>query len=216
MVTPAFRRVTPSMATNSAGGLTAQRDSYAEGILNADREHRLQELPGWTWDLHADQWEEGFSRLLDYVDRHGDARVPYAYTVDGYKLGAWVRNQRSRRSTLEAERRCRLRSLSPAGHGTPSPPSGRRASADSWTTSTATVTPASLSPTRSTATSSARGSIRNASTTPMEPLTLTANADFRSFLDGLGRPRRPGTTSNATVTPTFHARPPCAVAILRG
>ena len=89
----------------------AQRDSYAEGTLNADREHRLQELPGWTWNRHTDQWEEGFSRLRDYVDRHGDAHVPYGYTVDGYKLGAWVRNQRSRRSTLDSERRCRLEAL---------------------------------------------------------------------------------------------------------
>ena len=89
----------------------AQRDSYAEGTLNADREHRLQELPGWTWNRHTDQWEEGFSRLRDYVKRHGDAHVPYGYTVDGYKLGAWVRNQRSRRSTLDSERRCRLEAL---------------------------------------------------------------------------------------------------------
>ena len=42
----------------------------------------------------ADQWEEGFGRLLDYVERHGDARVPQSYTVDGYKLGQWVNAQR--------------------------------------------------------------------------------------------------------------------------
>ena len=39
---------------------------------------------------HADQWEEGFSRLRHYVKRNGDARVPRSYTVDGYKLGHWV------------------------------------------------------------------------------------------------------------------------------
>ena len=88
-----------------------QRDSYAEGALDADRKHRLQELPGWTWNRHTDQWEEGFSRLLDYVNHYGDAHVPSAYTVDGYKLGAWVRNQRSRQNTLSGERRCRLEAL---------------------------------------------------------------------------------------------------------
>ena len=41
------------------------------------------------------QWEEGFRRLLDYVERHGDARVPQSYTVDGYQLGAWVSTQRA-------------------------------------------------------------------------------------------------------------------------
>ena len=61
-------------------------------IANVDS----QELPGWTWDPFADQWEEGFSRLLDYVERNGDARVPQSYTVDGYKLGQWVGMQRGK------------------------------------------------------------------------------------------------------------------------
>ena len=65
-----------------------QRTTHAKGTLDADRERRLQDLPGWTWDPYADKWEEGFGRLLDYVERHGDARVPQSYTVDGYTLGA--------------------------------------------------------------------------------------------------------------------------------
>ncbi len=44
-----------------------QRHRHAKGALDADRERQLQELPGWTWDPFAAQWEEGFSRLLDYV-----------------------------------------------------------------------------------------------------------------------------------------------------
>ena len=59
-------------------------------------ERRLEDLPGWTWDPSADQWEEGYSRLLDYVEHHGDARVPASYTVDGYRLGAWVGSQRAK------------------------------------------------------------------------------------------------------------------------
>ena len=135
-----------------------QRYEHAEGTLEADRERRLQDLPGWTWDPFADQWEEGFRRLQDYVKRHGDARVPQSYTVDGYRLGTWV--NASAASTPKApltpianadSRTC------PAGHGTPSPTCGRRVSADSRTTSNATVTPASRSPTRSMATGSAVG-----------------------------------------------------------
>jgi superfamily II DNA or RNA helicase len=91
--------------------VATQRDRRNEGTLDADCERRLRELPGWTWGPHTDQWEEGFSRLLDYVERNGDARVPYSYTVDGCKLGAWVRNQRSRQDTLDAERRYRLQAL---------------------------------------------------------------------------------------------------------
>ena len=81
--------------------------------LTPTAQHRLQDLPGWTWEPKADQWEEGFSRLLDYVERHGDARVPLSYTVDGYRLGGWVIKQRTRyaEGTLDADRQHRLKNL---------------------------------------------------------------------------------------------------------
>ena len=88
-----------------------QRSSYAKGTLDAERERRLQDLPGWTWDPNADQWEEGFSRLQVYVKSHGDARVPLSYTDDGYQLGVWVNNQRARRNRLDADRERRLQAL---------------------------------------------------------------------------------------------------------
>jgi len=81
--------------------------------LDAGREKRLQELPGWTWDPNAERWEKGFRQLLAYVERHGDARVPKSYTVDGYNLGYWVGNQRSfySRGTLDPDRQHRLQDL---------------------------------------------------------------------------------------------------------
>ena len=90
-----------------------QRLNRTRGTLDADRQRRLRELPGWTWDPKADQWEEGFSRLLDYVEHHGDARVPFSYTVDGYQLGWWVKTQRNRQAagTLDADRQHRLQEL---------------------------------------------------------------------------------------------------------
>ncbi len=89
------------------------RDQHAKGILGADREHRLQEIPGWTWDPRTDQWEAAFRRLQDYVNRHGDARVPGAYTVDGHQLGKWVGKQRGSyaKGTLDADRQRRLQEL---------------------------------------------------------------------------------------------------------
>ncbi len=91
----------------------SQRRNYAESTLAADRQRRLRELPGWTWDPYADQWNEGFNLLLDYVERQGDARVPASYTVDGYRLGRWVIKQRVAHSeeNLEAERKRRLQKL---------------------------------------------------------------------------------------------------------
>ncbi|MGB8390262.1 helicase associated domain-containing protein, partial [Mycobacterium sp.] len=90
-----------------------QRANYAEGILEADHERRLQDLPGWTWDARAEQWEEGFSRLLDFVDRHGHARVPHSYTLDGYKLGGWAQEQRTSytKGALKPDRQRRLQQL---------------------------------------------------------------------------------------------------------
>jgi len=81
--------------------------------LEADRQHRLEDLTGWTWDPRADQWAEGFSWLLDYVDRNGHARVPQSYTVDGYALGAWVSTQRGNfaKGSLDADRQRRLQAL---------------------------------------------------------------------------------------------------------
>jgi superfamily II DNA or RNA helicase len=93
--------------------VNTQRQRHAEGTLDADRERRLDDEPGWTWDPHADQWEDGFRRLQQYVGRHGDARVPARCTVDGYRLGAWVTTQRHNhvKGTLDPDRRRRLAAL---------------------------------------------------------------------------------------------------------
>jgi superfamily II DNA or RNA helicase len=90
-----------------------QRRDHVRGTLDSDREQRLEAVPGWTWEPRTDRWEEGFNRLLNYVDHHGDARVPQTYTVDGYKLGAWVRKQRAKHADgiLDADRQRRLQNL---------------------------------------------------------------------------------------------------------
>ena len=80
-------------------GSINQRSFHAKGTLDADRERRLEDLPGWTWDPVADQWEEGFSRLLDYVERHGDARVPHVLH------GRWLQARSvGQQATLPAQR----------------------------------------------------------------------------------------------------------------
>lgn len=89
-----------------------QRGNHAKGTLDSDRERRLQGLPGWSWDPLADQWEEGFSRLVGYVERHGDANVARSYAVDGYAPGEWVRRQCNHaEGTLDADRERRLHEL---------------------------------------------------------------------------------------------------------
>ena len=90
-----------------------QRAEYAEGALDGERQYRLKNLPGWTWDTVAEKWEVGFRRLVDYVEHNGHACVPMPFIVDGYKLGQWVANQRIKQAngTLDASRQSRLRQL---------------------------------------------------------------------------------------------------------
>ncbi len=90
-----------------------QRSFYSKGILGAGRQQRLEELAGWSWDPYADRWEEGFSRLLEYLEDNGHARPRRSDRINGYPIGKWVNKQRIRyaNGTLEPERQQRLKEL---------------------------------------------------------------------------------------------------------
>jgi hypothetical protein len=91
-----------------------QRANFSRGKLSAARIARLEALNGWTWDPHADDWEEGFQVLQRFAAEHGHARVPAKTLVDGFRLGAWVNRQRSTfsKGRLSIERAGRLEKLS--------------------------------------------------------------------------------------------------------
>jgi superfamily II DNA or RNA helicase len=98
--------------------VSSQRASYRSGArqLTAERVARLEALRGWLWSTKGDAWERGFSRLRDYVEREGDARVPTQYLDgDGYKLGQWLSKQRTDYahgvSSMTADRVARLEAL---------------------------------------------------------------------------------------------------------
>ena len=81
-------------------------------FLSQEEISRLEMLPGWSWDLLADNWEEAFSCLIKFVEQEGHARVPGSFkTEQGFKLGQWVSSVRVRRNKLGKERIDRLEAL---------------------------------------------------------------------------------------------------------
>ena len=75
--------------------VSIQRGNRACGALAQDREKLLDEL-GFVWNVHDHDWQEWYQRLIDCKSEYGNANVSQNfYTRDGFKLGAWVSNQRS-------------------------------------------------------------------------------------------------------------------------
>ena len=89
-----------------------QRAYQGRGQLSEERRQRLEALLGWVWDTREATWEEGFARLRSFQEREGHTRVPGRYRDDdGFHLGHWVNNQRSRRAQYSKERLRRLEAV---------------------------------------------------------------------------------------------------------
>lgn len=58
--------------------------------ISAERRARLEAIPGWSFDTHADSWERHFAALEAFVGREGHAGVPTGHVEDGLPLGSWV------------------------------------------------------------------------------------------------------------------------------
>jgi hypothetical protein len=107
-------RVSQSYKTNDGYrlGVWVGSQRTTRDKMETDRRRRLEELPGWSWDVLSDVWEEGFTRLKEYSDREGHCRVPVKYkTDDGYRLGRWINHKRTYKDSMEPDRRRRLEAL---------------------------------------------------------------------------------------------------------
>jgi hypothetical protein len=90
-----------------------QRRRRQRGLLASEQISRLDALSLWSWHARRDSWERSFQVLQRFVERTGDARVPREHTEDGFRLGAWVKEQRGLKAQgkLRADRAVRLEAL---------------------------------------------------------------------------------------------------------
>ena len=72
-----------------------------ESIMDQRRMARLNEI-GFSWDVTADFWEDAYKILLKYFSEHGHTKVSARSEYEGFKLGNWVSNQRTRRNQLSS------------------------------------------------------------------------------------------------------------------
>ncbi len=93
--------------------IRAQRDRKKQGKMSADRVKKLEKL-GLRWEVYESFWNNGFQHARDYYLTNGTLLTPNDYECsDGFKLDAWLRNQRTRYKTgsLSVEKIEKLESI---------------------------------------------------------------------------------------------------------
>ena len=88
-------------------GSWVQSQRYNKSKLPQDRLKRLDST-GFIWDQLDHKWDKHFAALLEYHKREGHTLVPVSHTENNLALGSWVRNLRSLRDSISAERLKRL------------------------------------------------------------------------------------------------------------
>ncbi len=79
--------------------IVSQRKKYASGKLKLTQIKRLESI-GMLWDVSDEQWRRGYEHAKKYFDKNGNLDAGARYVCeDGYKLGVWLANQRTKYRT---------------------------------------------------------------------------------------------------------------------
>lgn len=92
-------------------GAWVKKQRHRKSELSEDRLKRLETLD-FIWEPYDNQWETGFSALVNFKNREGHCIVPLNHNEDGIKLGNWVSTQRlNKKSPLTEDRKKRLNDI---------------------------------------------------------------------------------------------------------
>jgi superfamily II DNA or RNA helicase len=107
--------IVPGDYTTSDGyklGIWVSNTRRNKDKLSEDRIGRIEALKEWTWDVVAQNWEEGFVHLKRFAEKHQNALVPQRYGTDGgFQLGKWVSRQRAKKDSLSVDQIARLEKI---------------------------------------------------------------------------------------------------------
>ncbi len=83
------------------------RNGKVIGAKLSDEQIARLDSIGMIWDnKYVVAWQKGIHAAEEYFAEHGNLNVPISYIAkDGYKLGAWISDQREKKDKLSPERR---------------------------------------------------------------------------------------------------------------
>ena len=89
--------------------IASQRRKFSAGKLSSGKIERLNKL-NMIWNPTDARWKEGYEHAVQYSCAHGNLNIPLTFICDdGYMLGSWIANQRTRHRTGKlAEDRIKL------------------------------------------------------------------------------------------------------------
>ena len=110
----------PSLSYNSEDGVSLlrwankQRTKFRNNKLSNKEITLLKKLPIWTWDPINSQWQHGYTKLKEYIDKNKSICANRYKTKEGFGLGGWDEVQKTnyRKKNLSKEKIALLEDLS--------------------------------------------------------------------------------------------------------